>query len=202
VVSLLALSELEALLALEPKRRFRGVLYRWVSPEHPLPSSGPSSKDCATAGSYIYGRRMNAKGVQAPLYTAPRAAVAALEVTHFSPATYESIDKAIVASRDFLAVRGYQLFAINVDLYRVLDLSHSVSLVERYLETDWDSGQAVCQGPHPTIPSQELGRAAFQAGFEAIYRPSIFLREKWGIEADVVDLFCPNLKNEVRWRPA
>ena len=144
---------------------------------------------------------MNAKGVQAPLYTAFQATVAALEVTRFTPSKYMSIEDAIVESREFLAARGYQLFAIEVNLQRVLDLTEDASLVVRYLDTDWDCEQAVCQGPHPTVPSQELGRAAFQVGFEAIRRPSMFLQEAWGIEADVLDLFCPNLKNEVRWRP-
>lgn len=194
--------ELQELLRSIPGRPYEGRVFRWVAPQYPLPSDGPKHKNCATAGSYKGGSRMNAKGVQAPLYTSPKSWVAALEVTKYSPLTYQTLKEAVNASRDFLANERYQLFAIDVKLERVLDLveSDEHDLVTRFVGSEWNKKTTACQGLPTTAPSQVFGRAVFQAGFEAIRRPSIFLRDHWGVEHEVLDLFCPNLQSELRWQ--
>jgi len=161
-------------------RHWRGVLYRWVNPSFRLPPAGPGDTDCPTGGAYLTGGRMNAKGTQAPLYTALDPGVAALEVLRFAPPHFSNVEEALEGAAVLLQRHGHQLFAIEVDLARVLDLREHSDLTERYLEADWRPSQATCRGPHPTVPSQELGLAAFMAGYEGILRPSVCLTEAWG----------------------
>ena len=180
-------------------RPFRGTVYRWVNPAFPLPPTGPGPGDCPTAGAYLVGGRLNAKGVQAPLYTALEPEIAALEVLRLNPRKGLSLDRQAEQAAIYLTKRGFQLFAIELTLERVLDLGRHRDLTRRYLEADWRGPAATCQGPHPTVPSQELGLAAFMAGFEAVLRPSVFVAEGWGKETWLLDLFCPRLGQEVRW---
>ena len=88
----------------------------------------------------------------------------------------------------------------ELELERVLDLGWHQDIARRFLEANWRGRSVTCQGPHPTVPSQELGLAAFMAGFEAVLRPSVFVAESWGEEAWLLDLFCPRLQQGSRWR--
>lgn len=171
----------------------------WVNPAFPLPLTAPGPGDCPTAGAYLEGGRLNAKGAQAPLYTALAPEIAAFGVVHYAPLPGEDLDSGGRAAARFLVGEGFQLFGIELELERVLDLGWHRDLARRYLEADWRGPSATCQGPHPTVPSQELGLAAFMAGFEAVLRPSVFVAEGWGKETWLLDLFCPRLGQEVRW---
>ena len=187
-------------LADRQRRFFRGTVYRWVNPSFPLPPIGPGPGDCPTAGSYLVGGRLNAKGAQAPLYTALEPEIAALEVLRLTPRTGSSLDRQAEQAAIYLTEHGFQLFAIELELERVLNLGWHQDIAWRYLEANWRGRSVTCQGPHPTVPSQELGLAAFMAGFEAVLRPSVFVAESWGEEAWLLDLFCPRLEQEALWR--
>jgi RES domain-containing protein len=190
---------LAARLGLVEPRPFRGTAYRWVNPDFPLPPTGPAAKDCPTAGAYLEGGRMNAKGAQPPLYTALHGDVAALEVLRPAPPAGQNLEETAEEAAAYLRERGFRLFALELDLGRVLDLYRHRDLAERYLGSDWRGPAATCQGAHPTVPSQELGLAAFLAGYEAVLRPSVFVAEAWGLDAPVLDVFCPRLERPVRW---
>lgn len=186
-------------LARNSARPFRGTVYRWVNPAFPLPRIGPGPGDCPTAGAYIEGGRLNAKGAQAPLYAALEPEIVALGVVRYAPLPGEDLDSGGRAAARFLVREGFQFFAIELELDQVLDLGRHQDLARRYLEADWQDPFATCQGPHPTVPSQEHGLAAFMAGFEAVLKLLVFVAEGWGGEAWLLDLFRPRPQQEACW---
>jgi len=173
---------LARVLAGYPARPFRGVVYRWVNPAFPLPPTGPGPGNCPTAGAYLVGARFNAKGAQAPLYTALEPEIAALEVVRYTPDPGEDLDAGGRAAARFLVGEGFQLFAIELALERVLDLGRHQDLARRFLEANWRGRSVTCQGPHP---------GARRPGCSICSAPAFSRRRAGGGSSSPAHLFSP-----------
>jgi len=110
------IAELQKRIREAPRIPWEDRVYRWVSPRYPIHI--PFSRDdCPTAGAYLRGARLNAKGVQAPLYTAVEPGIAALEVTRYTPEVFDSkLYNTIQEAEKFVIISGFQLFEIQLSL--------------------------------------------------------------------------------------
>lgn len=195
--------ELEALISQLQKRPaegFKGFLYRWTHPANPVDVQGPVGQQCPTTGAYIRAGRLNGRGVQAPLYTALDPDVAALEVVRTNPREYGGdLETGFAKARHWVETRGYLLHRIEVELERVLYLTEPSDPLWKELMHPWQANVSTCRGAPKLSPPQVLGLAAFLARFEAVIRPSAQVLRWRGQEGWVVDLFCPHVRNPIRW---
>lgn len=175
--------------------------FRLILPEYPLPSNGPSRGDCASAGSYILGRRMNAKGLHGILYTALHPKVAAVEIMDPlpGPPPNEAASRALENAR-----RGhYQLFKITGRLKRVLDLTQLPSEALRPFVHPYSAQHASCRLTPKMTLAQRVGWRALLKGYDGIVRPSAAFWRRWGEKAaraaPVLDILCPNVKSPLYW---
>lgn len=132
----------EALAGL-PTRALRGQFYRIV-PRH------LRDRALRTEGSELYGGRYNPKGTFGALYCGETPVVCGAEVR-----------KATAGRR----LGPFVLATVRVDLQRVLDLTDHAVLQRLGLRPDDLVGS-------DWGPTQELGRRAREAGFEALLVPS------------------------------
>lgn len=140
-----------------PLSTFSGTLYRAVELRH-LPTL------LSSIGSVLSDNRYTPKGLTHALYLADGPDQAMLEATR-------AYQRVFPESR----IPAYAIYPVHVDLRRVLDLSRddvcehlATSLME--LTGDWRAAQRLGR----RIPTQELGRASFEAGLEALKYPSAY----------------------------
>jgi len=150
-------SALREALSTVPLHTFEGTLYRAVELRH-LPTL------LSSIGSLLSDNRYTPKGLSHALYLADGPDQAMLEATR-------SYQRVFPESR----VPAYAVYPVHVDLAKVLDLTRedvlellATSLME--LTGDWRATQRLGQ----RIPTQELGRAAFEGGLEALKYPSAY----------------------------
>ena len=104
----------ELLLRLCRELSFPANAYRLILPKYPLSTNGPSHSDCASAGSYVVGRRMEAERLHRILYTALHPKATAVEI--MDPPPGRSPNETATRVLEEAKSRRYQLFKITVRL--------------------------------------------------------------------------------------
>ncbi len=191
----------EHLIKLGRELRLPIEAYRFILPEYPLPAHGPSRNDCASAGSYITGRRTNAKGLHGILYTALHPKVAAVEI--MDPPTGLPPNKTATLALEEAKRGRYQLFKITVRLKRVLDLTRLPTEELRPFVHPYSAQHASCRLLPKMTLAQRVGWKALLKGYDGIVRPSAAFWRRWGEgaarAAPVLDIICPNTKLPLSW---
>lgn len=168
----------ELLLRLCRELSFPANAYRLILPKYPLSTNGPSHSDCASAGSYVVGRRMEAERLHRILYTALHPKATAVEIMDPS-------SRPVLPQRNGNpGPRGGQeppLPALqdHRPLEVRLDLTQLPSKALRPFVHPYSAQRASCRLRPKTTLTQRVGRRALLEGFYGIVRPSAAFWCRW-----------------------